>query len=82
LRLRPTVGPAELADPANPADPAAAGAPPATPECEGSVVSFKVRNAIDDERTRPNLPQDPGLTGEDPDPIFTDAPLPDLTTTP
>jgi len=72
LHLRPTVGPAEPEG--NPA--AAAGG------CAGSVVSFKVRNAIDDERTKPNTTQDPGLTGEDPDPVFSDAPLPELTSTP
>ncbi|HEU4425274.1 MAG TPA: hypothetical protein VFR67_22310 [Pilimelia sp.] len=72
LRLRPTVGPTEPGT----ADPAAPGG------CAGSVVSFKVRNAIDDDRTKPTTTQDPGLTGEDPDPIFSDAPLPELTTTP
>jgi integrin beta 3 len=56
--------------------------PPATPPpagpggaCEGSVVSVKVRNAIDDDRVRSGPSTDPSLTGEDPDPVFTDDPL-------
>lgn len=44
-------------------------------ECAGSVVSLKVRNAIDDERTRPQPDTGPSLTGETPDPVFTDDPL-------
>jgi hypothetical protein len=42
----------------------------------------KVRNAIDDDRTKPQPSTDPSLTGEDPDPIFTDDPLGELTPTP
>ncbi|WP_173167054.1 hypothetical protein [Phytohabitans suffuscus] len=56
--------------------------PPATPPpagpggtCDGSVVSVKVRNAIDDDRVRSGPSTDPSLTGEDPDPVFTDDPL-------
>jgi hypothetical protein len=65
LRNRPTVAPAEPGSPALPADP-----------CAGSVVSIKVRNAVDDDRRRPQPTQDPGLTGEDPDdPVITDDPL-------
>lgn len=74
LRNRPTVAPAPLASPgvaAAPADP-----------CGGSVVSIKVRNAIDDDRGRPLPTQDPDLTGEDPDPVFTDAPSLDQTQSP
>ncbi|WP_415624371.1 hypothetical protein [Phytohabitans flavus] len=58
------------------------GPPPATPppagpdgKCEGSVVSVKVRNAIDDDRVKTGPSTDPSLTGEDPDPVFTDDPL-------
>jgi integrin beta 3 len=74
LRNRPTVEPA-------PGTQAEAVEPPGG-ECSGSAVSFKVRNAIDDPRTRPGATQDPGQTGEDPDPVFSDAPLPTLTQTP
>jgi hypothetical protein len=57
--------------------------PPATaPECNGATVSIKVRNAIDDDRTRPQPSTDPSLTGVDPDPIFTDDPLDDPTPSP
>jgi integrin beta 3 len=63
LRNRPTVGPAEPA------------VPPEADPCSGSVVSIKVRNAVDDDRGRPQPSQDPGLTGEDPDPFFTDDPF-------
>ncbi|MCW6010955.1 hypothetical protein K1W54_41370, partial [Micromonospora sp. CPCC 205371] len=57
--------------------------PPATPpECNGATVSIKVRNAIDDDRTRPQPSTDPSLTGVDPDPIFTDDPLQDPTPSP
>ena len=53
--------------------------PPAGPggTCDGSVVSVKVRNAIDDDRVRTGPSTDPSLTGEDPDPVFTDDPLSD-----
>lgn len=72
-RNRPSVAPS-----------GAEGAPePATEqECSGSVVSVKVRNAIDDERTRPQPSIDPSLTGEDPDPLLTDDPLADLSPSP
>ncbi|WP_230416632.1 hypothetical protein [Micromonospora tarapacensis] len=59
------------------ADPATAAQ-----ECPGSLVSVKVRNAIDDERTRPQPSTDPSLTGEDPYPTLTDDPLSDLTPSP
>ncbi|MFJ6197636.1 hypothetical protein [Micromonospora sp. NPDC092111] len=65
--------------------PAVPPSPPASPaagECAGSLVSVKVRNAIDDERTRPQPSTDPSLTGEDPFPTFTDDPLGDLTRSP
>ncbi|WP_212828442.1 hypothetical protein [Polymorphospora rubra] len=55
---------------------------PAVEGCTGSVVTVKVRNAIADERTGPQPSTDPSLTGEDPDPIFTDDPLLDLTPSP
>ncbi|KAB1903895.1 hypothetical protein [Micromonospora sp. AMSO31t] len=48
---------------------------PAAGECTGSLVSVKVRNAIDDERTGPQPTTDPSLTGEDPYPTLTDDPL-------
>jgi hypothetical protein len=41
----------------------------------GSTVSIKVRNAISDERGRPQTTPDPNLVGETPDPIITDDPL-------
>ena len=66
------------------AQPAGGVTPPATPppaapggSCEGSVVSVKVRNAIDDDRVKARPSTDPSLTGEDPDPVFTDDPLRD-----
>ncbi|WP_200210110.1 MULTISPECIES: hypothetical protein [Micromonospora] len=60
--------------------PAPSGAPsPAAEKCAGSLVSVKVRNAIDDERTRPQPSTDPSLTGEDPFPRLTDDPLGELT---
>nr|MDT0656456.1 hypothetical protein [Micromonospora sp. DSM 115978] len=55
---------------------------PGTGECDGSVVSVKVRNAIGDDRLKPQPSIDPSFTGEDPDPIFTDDPLGDLTPSP
>ncbi|WBB70918.1 hypothetical protein [Micromonospora sp. WMMD812] len=55
---------------------AAAGA------CAGSLVSVKVRNAIDDERTRPQPTTDPSLTGEDPFPTVSGDPLGELTPSP
>ncbi|MDG4801573.1 hypothetical protein O7618_13575 [Micromonospora sp. WMMD980] len=62
----------------------APSAPPATAagECAGSLVSVKVRNAIDDERTGPTPTTDPSLTGEDPYPTLTDDPLGEPTTSP
>jgi len=65
MNMRPTVAP--TGEPAPPAG--------GTEECTGSAVLVKVRNAIDDERTRPQPTTDPGLTGEDPEPEFTDDPL-------
>ncbi|TWJ30042.1 hypothetical protein JD81_03578 [Micromonospora sagamiensis] len=56
--------------------------PAAAGDCAGSLVSLKVRNAIDDDRTRPQPSTDPSLTGEDPFPTFTDDPLDDLTPAP
>ncbi|HEY3006673.1 MAG TPA: hypothetical protein VGJ63_01220 [Micromonosporaceae bacterium] len=70
-RLRPTIGPG-----------AGAAASPGADPCTGSVVSVKVRNRIADDRARPQQSQDPGLTGEDPDIIPTDEPLPDITIAP
>ncbi|MEV0154532.1 hypothetical protein AB0H57_12435 [Micromonospora sp. NPDC050686] len=55
---------------------------PAAGKCTGSLVSVKVRNAIDDERTQPQPSTDPSLTGEDPDPVITDDPLGELTPSP
>ena len=55
---------------------------PAAGKCTGSLVSVKVRNAIDDERTRPQPSTDPSLTGEDPFPTLTDDPLGELTRSP
>jgi integrin beta 3 len=52
--------------------PPAAGAAPA---CSGATVSIKVRNAITDERGRPEPQPNPSLIGETPDPILTDDPL-------
>ncbi|TNH31429.1 hypothetical protein FHG89_02380 [Micromonospora orduensis] len=54
----------------------------AATECAGSLVSVKVRNAIDDERTRPQPTTDPSLTGEDPFPTVSGDPLSDLTPSP
>ncbi|HEX6968777.1 MAG TPA: hypothetical protein VF174_08220 [Micromonosporaceae bacterium] len=45
------------------------------PECAGSIVTLKIRNAIDDERNRPEPSIDPSLVGETPDPILTEDPL-------
>lgn len=59
------------------ADPSAAAT-----ECTGSLVSVKVRNAIDDERTRPQPTTDPSLTGEDPFPTVSADPLGELTSSP
>ena len=44
-------------------------------ECSGSLVTLKVRNAIDDDRNRPEPSIDPSLVGETPDPVLTDDPL-------
>ncbi|MFG1953271.1 hypothetical protein [Micromonospora sp. NPDC048830] len=57
-------------------------ASPAAQECTGSLVSVKVRNAIDDERTRPQPSIDPSLTGEDPFPTLSEDPLGELTPSP
>ncbi|MFD1325093.1 hypothetical protein [Micromonospora sonneratiae] len=54
----------------------------AEPKCTGSVVSLKVRNAIADDRIGPQPTTDPSLTGVDPDPIFSNDPLLDLTPSP
>ncbi|TYC21919.1 MULTISPECIES: hypothetical protein [unclassified Micromonospora] len=63
--------------------PAPSPAPtPAAETCTGSLVSVKVRNAIDDERTGPQPSTDPSLTGEDPFPTLTDDPLGELTPSP
>ncbi|MFC4145818.1 hypothetical protein ACFO0M_06090 [Micromonospora mangrovi] len=63
--------------------PAPSPAPsPAAGKCTGSLVSVKVRNAIDDERTGPQPSTDPSLTGEDPFPTLTDDPLGELTRSP
>ncbi|MFI6270928.1 hypothetical protein [Micromonospora zamorensis] len=59
------------------ADPSAAAT-----GCTGSLVSVKVRNAIDDERTRPQPTTDPSLTGEDPFPTVSGDPLGELTPSP
>ncbi|MFE9690948.1 hypothetical protein [Micromonospora sp. NPDC005806] len=64
-------------------EPAPSPAPsPAAGKCTGSLVSVKVRNAIDDERTAPQPSTDPSLTGEDPYPTLTDDPLGELTRSP
>lgn len=73
LYNRPTVGPTTPGD--------GQAVPPAE-KCDGSVVSIKVRNAIDDRRGHPQPTQDPDMTGEDPDPVFTDSPLLDETLPP
>ncbi|WP_088979683.1 hypothetical protein [Micromonospora coxensis] len=65
-----------------PAVPPSPAATPAAGECAGSLVSVKVRNAIDDERTRPQPSTDPSLTGEDPFPTVSDDPLGELTPSP
>ncbi|MER5701635.1 hypothetical protein ABT023_06705 [Micromonospora sp. NPDC002296] len=57
-------------------------ASPAARECTGSLVSVKVRNAIDDERTRPQPSTDPSLTGEDPFPTLSEDPLGEPTPSP
>ncbi|MEV6815081.1 hypothetical protein [Micromonospora sp. NPDC051296] len=54
----------------------------AAEECAGSLVSVKVRNAIDDERTRPQPSTDPSLTGVDPYPTLEEDPLGELTPSP
>ncbi len=51
-------------------------------ECAGSLVSVKVRNAIDDDRTRPQPSTDPSLTGEDPFPTSSVDPLGEPTPSP
>ncbi|SCF26509.1 hypothetical protein GA0074695_4949 [Micromonospora viridifaciens] len=55
---------------------------PAAEKCTGSLVSVKVRNAIDDERTGPQPTTDPSLTGVDPYPTITDDPLGESTPSP
>ncbi|HEX8631752.1 MAG TPA: hypothetical protein VF755_26635 [Catenuloplanes sp.] len=69
---------------ADPAPPAAGVAPPVggAARCDGSTVSFKVRNAVDDDRRRPQPALDPNLTGEDPDPVISLGPLPGATPAP
>ncbi|MEU6078183.1 hypothetical protein [Micromonospora sp. NPDC047074] len=54
----------------------------AAEQCSGSLVSVKVRNAIDDERTRPQPSTDPSLTGEDPFPTVSEDPLQEPTPSP
>ncbi|WP_091672354.1 hypothetical protein [Micromonospora auratinigra] len=77
VRDRPCVPPPVDGEPApSPAPSPAAGA------CAGSLVSVKVRNAIDDERTGPQPSTDPSLTGEDPFPTLSDDPLGELTRSP
>lgn len=73
LRNRPTVAPT---------GPESGDAAPPASGCEGSVVSIKVRNAIDDQRGKPQPTQDPSLTGEDPDPTFSGEPFLDETLPP
>lgn len=83
LWVRPPVctdGPAKHHATAEPTG--APGDPAATARCSGSQVSVKVRNAIDDDRVKPQPSTDPSLTGEDPDPVFTDDPLLDPTPLP
>ncbi|MDG4770515.1 MULTISPECIES: hypothetical protein [unclassified Solwaraspora] len=81
LLQRPTVEPpsGESTDGGS-TDGESADSPPVTEAetCTGSVVSIKVRNAIGDDRMKPQPSTDPSLTGEDPDPVFTDDPLLDL----
>ncbi|MFD0784255.1 hypothetical protein ACFQZ8_10045 [Micromonospora azadirachtae] len=50
--------------------------------CTGSLVSVKVRNAIDDERTRPLPSTDPPFTGDEPLPTLTGDPLDEPTSSP
>jgi hypothetical protein len=57
-------------------------ASPAAEECTGSLVSVKVRNAIDDERLQPQPSTDPSLTGEDPFPTLSEDPLGETTPSP
>jgi integrin beta 3 len=57
--------------------------PPAgSAACAGSTVSIKVRNAISDERGRPEGTPDPNLVGETPDPVIPDTLLETPTPTP
>ncbi|GAB3803868.1 hypothetical protein [Micromonospora zhanjiangensis] len=58
-----------------PADPKKSTAPNGADDCSGAQVSVKVRNAIDDDRTKPQPSTDPSLTGVDPDPTLPDDPL-------
>jgi hypothetical protein len=60
---------------APPADPTKPAPPAGTDKCSGSQVSVKVRNAIDDDRTRPQPSTDPSLTGVEPGPALPDDPL-------
>jgi integrin beta 3 len=71
LRLRPTVE--AQAKGVDPSGSPAADAPP--DNCGGAVVSLKVRNAIADERGKPQPSIDPSLIGETPDAIYTEDPL-------
>ncbi|WP_091560922.1 hypothetical protein [Micromonospora pattaloongensis] len=68
LALRPTVG--------------SQATPQAEQKCDGALVSVKVRNAIDDDRIKPQPSTGPSFTGETPDPVLTDDPLSDLTPSP
>ncbi|MFY1671749.1 hypothetical protein ACN27G_17520 [Plantactinospora sp. WMMB334] len=71
---------AESAGTAPGVSPAPDAARAAEEDCPESVVSIKVRNAIEDDRIGPQPSTDPSLTGVDPDPIFTDDPLRELLT--
>jgi integrin beta 3 len=58
------------------------GALPDPKKCVGATVSIKVRNAITDERGRPQPTDKPPLIGETPDVIITDDPLLEATPSP
>jgi hypothetical protein len=61
--------------------PADVEAAPAEP-CTGSTITIKVRNAITDQRGRPEPNPNPSLVGETPDPVLTSDPLQGATPTP
>lgn len=83
LWVRPPSCPTDPLKASPTAEPPADGqASPAPPKCAGAVVSIKVRNAIDDDRIKPQPSTNPSLTGEDPEPVFTDDPLSGLTAPP